>query len=125
MYDDKILEEIGHTVHDARVRKRMTTRELSEATGFSKSSISRYENGKDCSLRKFRVICDALGLNYDTVVKHAINTVVNLEERLTVAAAQSDNTILTNDEEDLLAAYHHLNAEQKQIVLSLVKSFRR
>lgn len=56
--------DLGAALREARARRRMTLRQLAEATGLSESFLSQLERGlTQGSVSSLRVIAEALGLN--------------------------------------------------------------
>ena len=56
--------DLGAALREARARRRMTLRQLSEATGLSESFLSQLERGlTQASVASLRAICEALGVS--------------------------------------------------------------
>lgn len=56
---------MGEAIKKERLRRQMTQQQLSERSGIGRASISRVENGKDCSLSTISRICRAIGIKTD------------------------------------------------------------
>ena len=56
------INRLGKLIKDYRIYYPMTQAELSEKTGISPRTITRFESGEDISLSNFLKILDALGL---------------------------------------------------------------
>ncbi len=61
--DKNIENELRRLVKEYRIYYPMTQTQLSEKTGISPRTITRFENGEDISLSNFLKILDALGLS--------------------------------------------------------------
>jgi transcriptional regulator with XRE-family HTH domain len=66
-----IIKQIGHAVHNCRIRLGMTRDEVASMADISPALISQLENGHrtDFSLRRAERLCAAIGLEFSLVLR--------------------------------------------------------
>ena len=125
MLDDRIVKRIGEYLHAYRRARRMSLRELSDRCGVSRSTISRYEAGMDGDIDKYHMICNALGVNFNDVVRQAQKSVA--EEYLVEVEDLKSDLMLTQaelavKEKELVGLFRQLNGKSQEAVLSFLEA---
>lgn len=120
MLDDKVLGLIGTKLRARRSAKHMSLRTLADMCGVPKSTIARYEQGRDGSIDNLAKICAYLGLDYATLVQDSMDEVY-AEHKVMTLAEFLDQEGLEHYKE-LISSYDELDDAQKESVLNLIRT---
>ncbi len=102
---DKLLQEIGDRVRQARLAKRMSQMDLAEAVGMSVSFISNIEVGKQSmNIRALIAISDVLNVSADWLLR---------------SSTESDVTI-----DEILKELENCTPKEREVILKLVQTMK-
>ena len=102
---DKLLQEIGDRVRQARLAKRMSQMDLAEAVGMSVSFISNIEVGKQSlNIRALIAISDVLSVSADWLLR---------------SSTESDVTI-----DEILKELENCTPKEREVILKLVQTMK-
>lgn len=137
MLNDKTLIKLGELLKQARLNRKLSLRELSMASGIPKSTIARYEAGRDGSIKKLDALCRVLGLDYSELVEMAEQAAY--EEELNTysmqvfhippaspagkrpAAYTTRQVLYDSEHKELIDLYDSLDDAEKASVIALMK----
>ena len=102
---DKLLQEIGDRVRQARLAKRMSQMDLAESVGMSVSFISNIEVGKQSmNIRALIAISDVLNVSADWLLR---------------SSTESDVTI-----DEILKELENCTPKEREVILKLVQTMK-
>ena len=122
MLNQEVLKLIGNELKNRRIKKHISTRDLSLYSGVSKSTVSRIELGNDCGFEKFQTMCYTLRLDWVEVVKNAL-----IEYQMKNKDGNNQKLIQSAEcynqkYDELIELYDSLTSEQQKSVLALIQS---
>ena len=101
------IKEVIRILKDKRIEKNWSLRDLASQTGISPSTLQRYENLETpIPLDKFKVMCAALDLQPDTLLRSRNNDEVKTAAR----------------DKKILSKFNKLEEQDRQIIENMIDS---
>lgn len=119
MLDNKVLHVLGETLQKERLQRHLSLRALSMQCGVPKSTIARYESGKDGSIESLDKICSSLGLVYSDLIQYCIDVVYNDQEAMKTEAI---NYYTDPRFHEMIHLFDQLTPAQQEAVLKLMRT---